>query len=63
MPSFAAIQAQTLLEHNPSHFLPPTYSRSIASIIPNCRMVIYHGPKDQFITELSTAREFLTAGR
>jgi pimeloyl-ACP methyl ester carboxylesterase len=63
MPSFAAIQAQTLLEHNPSHFLPPTYSRSIASMIPNCRMVIYQGPKDQFITELSTAREFLTAGR
>jgi hypothetical protein len=32
-------------------------------MIPNCRMVIYQGPKDQFITELSTAREFLTAGR
>jgi pimeloyl-ACP methyl ester carboxylesterase len=63
MPSFTAIQAQTLVEHNPSHFLPPTYSRSIASMIPNCRMVIYQGPKDQFITELSTAREFFSDGR
>jgi pimeloyl-ACP methyl ester carboxylesterase len=63
MPSFTAIQAPTLIEHNPAHFFPPTYSRSIASMIPNCRMVIYQGPKDQFITELSTAREFFAAGR
>jgi hypothetical protein len=63
MPSFAAIRAQTVLEHNPAHFLPPTYSRSIASMIPNCRMAIYHGAKDQFITDLSTVREFLSTGR
>ena len=63
MSSFTAIQAQTLVEHNPAHFFPPTYSRSIASMIPNCRMVIYHGPKDRFITDLSTARDFLSAAR
>jgi pimeloyl-ACP methyl ester carboxylesterase len=61
-PSFPAIKAQTLIEHNPAHFLPPTYSRSIASMIPNCRMAIYHGPKDQFHSDLSTAGEFLSAG-
>jgi hypothetical protein len=45
MPSFTAIQAQTLVEHNPAHFFPPTYSRSIASMIPSCRMVIHQGPQ------------------
>jgi pimeloyl-ACP methyl ester carboxylesterase/predicted Ser/Thr protein kinase len=63
MPLFTAIRAPTLVEHNPAHFFPPTYSRSIASIIPNCRMVIYHGPKDQFVTDFSMAREFFSAGR
>ena len=45
MPLFTAIQAPTLVEHNPAHFFPPTYSRSIASVIPNCRMVIYSRPQ------------------
>lgn len=62
MPSFTAIRAQTLVEHHPAHFFPPSYSRSIASMIPNCRMAVYHGPKDQFITDLSLAQEFLSGG-
>jgi pimeloyl-ACP methyl ester carboxylesterase/predicted Ser/Thr protein kinase len=62
VPSFGAIQARTLGEHHPTYFFPPTYSRSIASMIPNCRMVIYDGPKGDFMTDLSLAREFLSPG-
>jgi len=56
---YRSIQAPTLLEHNPAYFFPDTYSRRIASLIPDCRMVIYKGETSRFLSDLSGTRAFL----
>ena len=47
-PVYPKIRAATLIEHHPGHFFPDTYSPRIASLIRDCRMVIYSGEKKRF---------------
>ena len=47
---YPKIQASALVEHNPAYFFPDTYSRRIASLIPDCRMMIYTGPPERFLS-------------
>jgi len=60
VPVYPEIRAATLIEHHPGHFFPDTYSRRIASLIRDCRMVIYTGENSNFMTDLSIAHAFLT---
>jgi len=56
---YPGIQASTLVEHHPGYFFPDTYSRRIASLIADCRMVIFSGEANRFLSDFSIAREFL----
>ena len=56
---YPEIQATTLVEHHPGYFFPDTYSSRIASLIADCRMVIFSGEANRFLTDFSIAREFL----
>ena len=57
---YAEIQAPTLVEHHPGYFFPDTYSRHIASMIPDCRMAIFSGADSEFINDLTIASTFLS---
>jgi serine/threonine protein kinase len=57
---YAEIQAPTLIEHHPGYFFPDTYSRHIASMIPDCRMAIFSGADSEFINDLTIASTFLS---
>jgi hypothetical protein len=59
---YPEITAKTLLEHNPGYFFPATYSRRIASLIPDCTMVIFNGASETFLADYSAARDFLAEG-
>ena len=54
---FSKIRAPTLVEHHPGYFFPDTYSRSIASLIADCRMAIFS--RTDFLTDFSIAQAFL----
>jgi serine/threonine protein kinase/pimeloyl-ACP methyl ester carboxylesterase len=56
---YEKIQAETLVEHHPGYFFPDSYSRRVASTIPNCRMAIFEGEGGDFIDDLSIARAFI----
>ena len=56
---YPEITARTLLEHNPGYFFPATYSRRIASLIPDCTMAIFKGASETFLVDYSAARDFL----
>ena len=56
---YPKIEATTLIEHHPGYFFPDTYSRRIASMIADCRMVIFSGEANRFLSDFSIAREFL----
>jgi hypothetical protein len=56
---YPEIRAPTLVEHHPGYFFPDTYSRRIASLIADCRMVIFSGEANRFLSDFSIAREFL----
>jgi class 3 adenylate cyclase/pimeloyl-ACP methyl ester carboxylesterase len=54
---YSGIRAPTLLEHHPGYFFPDAYSRRIASLIDDCRMVIFSGT--DFLNDFSIAQAFL----
>ena len=57
---YRTIEASTLIEHHPGYFFPDSYSRRVASMIPDCRMMFFAGPEGEFIPDLSIPRAFLT---
>lgn len=59
VPMYSRIHAPTLVEHHPGYFFPDTYSRRISSLIGDCRMAVFSGANNEFLTDLSIARAFL----